>query len=339
MKRLIFSIVIAFTLSQATAQFTPDQLPGLSLWLRSDSGVVLNGNKVSIWNDLSGSGNNCLQVDTAQQPILVPNVLCGRPVLRFDGFNDMLNGDTINGISDSSMTVFIIASGENMSEGDNYSVLFSIKSNIGFTICRHLYISMQREELFNDSYELDALNNSLPNAGFPATLFIVKKVLNTSLQLTLDSYSGIGYGVNASAPFPNDAYKIGYDNGVYTNYWKGDVAEMIIYSNALSNSDMQSVISYIEQHYAGGCITVGIRQEISPDSEIAVYPNPSTDQVNIETAQNATIEISNIQGQIVMQQKLQQGTTNIDIREFAKGVYILKLQINNRTEVMRIIKE
>jgi hypothetical protein len=74
-------------------------------------------------------------------------------------------------------------------------------------------------------------------------------------------------------------------------------------------------------------------------NRIMVYPNPSTDNITIESPQQATIEILNIQGQTILQQQIQQGKTDIDISGLAKGIYILRLNSNDKTAVTRIVKE
>jgi hypothetical protein len=82
----------------------------------------------------------------------------------------------------------------------------------------------------------------------------------------------------------------------------------------------------------------GIR-ELAANNILHIYPNPANDKLSIESLQKATIEILNIQGQIILQQLIQQGKTYIDISGLAKGVYILRLSNNDKTEVTRIIKE
>lgn len=76
------------------------------------------------------------------------------------------------------------------------------------------------------------------------------------------------------------------------------------------------------------------------DKEFAsVYPNPAKDKLTIESVQKSTLLILNIQGQIILGQKLKQGKTDINISALSNGIYILKLVGNNKTEVTRIIKE
>jgi hypothetical protein len=72
---------------------------------------------------------------------------------------------------------------------------------------------------------------------------------------------------------------------------------------------------------------------------ISIYPDPATNYFTIKSLQRSEIEILNIQGQTILQQQIQQGKTTIDISGFAKGVYILRLSSNDKTEVTRIVKE
>jgi hypothetical protein len=87
------------------------------------------------------------------------------------------------------------------------------------------------------------------------------------------------------------------------------------------------------------CEDIGI-QEIFPDSIIKIFPNPTNKSLTIENIpKQATIEFFNIQGQIILQQQLQQGTIDFDISRLAKGIYILRMCCNDKTEVIRVVKE
>lgn len=90
----------------------------------------------------------------------------------------------------------------------------------------------------------------------------------------------------------------------------------------------------------------GIKEINNITGNIVVYPNPATNNITLVSQkvasggnQETIVEILNIQGQIILQQPLQQGKTNIDIRGLAKGVYILMLHTNEKTEVTRVVKE
>jgi hypothetical protein len=96
---------------------------------------------------------------------------------------------------------------------------------------------------------------------------------------------------------------------------------------------IQSDIGAYEYHGTSG-IT-----KIRANTSISVYPNPAKNYLTFETLQKSTIEILNLQGQTILQRQLQQGSTNIDISGLAKGLYILRLNSNNKTEVTRFVKE
>ena len=84
--------------------------------------------------------------------------------------------------------------------------------------------------------------------------------------------------------------------------------------------------------------TVGIN-EYNNSTNISLFPNPASDNIIVKAPKNAVIEILNIEGQTVLQQISQQEKTNINISNLAKGIYILKLNSNNKIEVARFVKE
>jgi len=72
-----------------------------------------------------------------------------------------------------------------------------------------------------------------------------------------------------------------------------------------------------------------------------LFPNPASEKVTIITdvTGRSVISIYNLQGQLLMQKQVQQGKTDFDISDLAKGVYLVRLYSNSRAEVGRIIKE
>jgi chitodextrinase len=64
---------------------------GLRLWLKADSGVVVDGaGGVTDWADKSGAYKNAYGPDPSGRPLLVANAINGKPALRFDGVDDFL---------------------------------------------------------------------------------------------------------------------------------------------------------------------------------------------------------------------------------------------------------
>jgi len=85
-------------------------------------------------------------------------------------------------------------------------------------------------------------------------------------------------------------------------------------------------------------------EKITNNNNLAVYPNPANERITIElkglnSIQNSLISICNIQGQTILQQSLRQSKTELDISGLLKGIYILKLNNGEKTEVQKLIKE
>ncbi len=81
--------------------------------------------------------------------------------------------------------------------------------------------------------------------------------------------------------------------------------------------------------------TVGVEDFTS---ETAVYPNPATDVININTTDNVQrVEIFNMQGQLV---KAETGEVkSVSVKDLANGLYTMKLTTDKGTSMHKIIKK
>ncbi len=90
-------------------------------------------------------------------------------------------------------------------------------------------------------------------------------------------------------------------------------------------------------------ITTGIEKN-NIFSSFEVFPNPAKDKITIKLKQgiklnNTIISIFDIQGQLLLQQAIKLEKTEININGLTNGVYILKLNSNDKTEVTKFVKE
>jgi len=76
---------------------------------------------------------------------------------------------------------------------------------------------------------------------------------------------------------------------------------------------------------------------------IQVYPNPATDELTIIAPQNATIDILNVEGQLIKTFALSGNKTcvqaNVDISTFICGVYIVEVKTEKGIATRKFIKE
>lgn len=87
-------------------------------------------------------------------------------------------------------------------------------------------------------------------------------------------------------------------------------------------------------------IITGVNEQNS--GSCSVHPNPVADQLNVQLpSENFTdglISIYDIQGQLVMQEKLNASNTKIGVSNLLTGIYFAKITSNETSEVVRIVK-
>lgn len=87
------------------------------------------------------------------------------------------------------------------------------------------------------------------------------------------------------------------------------------------------------------CATLG-NTDFENIAKITVYPNPSRGVFNIVSQQNMVVEIYDMLGKLVLNQKIAIGTDSVDISNFSSGVYLLKAFDNSgNSESYKLIKQ
>ena len=89
-----------------------DSIPGLRLWLKADSGLILGGtDSVATWEDRSGNGLDVTQATEGNRPAKISANLNGLPVVHFDGVDDYLIRSAVPGydlFDNNADTIFIV---------------------------------------------------------------------------------------------------------------------------------------------------------------------------------------------------------------------------------------
>jgi hypothetical protein len=251
MKKYFFLLCfLVFGGLQLSAQLIPNSLSNLSLWLKSDIGVTLNGSTVSSWNDQSGNGFNAIQNTVANQPLFIStdNNLNSYPSLKFDGVNDLLTGVPIPNLNTSSMTVFVVGKGD--TQNSTNAAFFSVNSFFaGFWLTRRAATS--KIGVYNNGNLLTGVSSSLNSTGFNYKLFSYNKNFGVSSTLKLN---GIVEGTSTNSVavngFTNANYIIGSGTGSTGVNYAGSIAEVIVYNRTLSISEQDGVEKYLMDKYA-----------------------------------------------------------------------------------------
>jgi hypothetical protein len=229
---LVSRSIEGFTLKDIPAQ-------GLALWLRADTGVTAVNGAVSLWADQSGSRRDATQETAARRPLLVVDAVRGRPALRFDGTDDVLRTTLpIDGLG--GLTLAIVAanstdySGGSV-HGENAALFWEETVEWGW-----VYLSPFQS---NVKFRFGTTQpNNLPfhirAASTPAfTLTVAVKdgpVETLSVQgVPVERFTGKGPAIKGTQP----GLQIG--SGARDKGYPGDIAEVLVYTRALSDAERQ----------------------------------------------------------------------------------------------------
>ncbi len=89
----------------------------------------------------------------------------------------------------------------------------------------------------------------------------------------------------------------------------------------------------------GFTIRIEVTDIYTLNNHVSFYPNPTADVLNIELSkvENGTLTITAVNGQVVMSKNLTEKNTQIDVSNFAKGLYLIKINIEGQTLTNKLI--
>lgn len=129
---------------------------------------------------------------------------------------------------------------------------------------------------------------------------------------------------NATTASGGDASGVGGSSA----YSVGQVAYN--YSSSTSGSVNQGV----QQPYE--LLSVGVNNHPDINLTMSVYPNPSVSSINLNVGkqdlQNLSFQLFDVQGKLLVSQKITNSETSIKMEEFNSGNYFLKI-VDNQSEL------
>jgi hypothetical protein len=82
--------------------------------------------------------------------------------------------------------------------------------------------------------------------------------------------------------------------------------------------------------------------ELNSES-ISIYPNPASNMINVKMnttlINNATLELYDATGKLIMQQKVVNEYSALNISGFANGIYTMRIITDNEQTIKRIVKQ
>jgi hypothetical protein len=156
---------------------------------------------------------------------------------------------------------------------------------------------------------------------------------------TITMHSLVGGTVNHYQWTKNDVDIFGATDSIFTvnNIAYGDSG---YYSCKITNTIATQLTLHRRKIHLRVDTTIGIVESQSNDGNVRIYPNPVINSIYIESKiGNTQIVITDISGNIKMKQKTSTPLTTIDISDFSKGIYFVKVINDNGIIVKKFVKE
>ena len=235
------------TLSQL---WTPTELANKALWLDAADidgngiqagaaeGGLVNG-ALATWVDKSGNGRNAVQSNSDLRPVLVLDAQNGLPVIRFDGYNDLLSATmpTLSGSTNNLFWVQRTTDGNYMPLGTNNGsggwVLIANNGDGNTDIAGNYTGMVAGQNPTAGSFWRDGVAAGWTNRG--------------SVYSSLNNAAHIVEALSTPINFNGNLFlgsSAGRGNGD-SWYYSGDINEVLITTSTLSTADRQLVEGYL----------------------------------------------------------------------------------------------
>ncbi len=215
------------TVTAGGGPFDPSDVPNMLMWLRADAITGLNdGDPVATWPDASGNGKNATQSNASKRPIYRTNEVNGLPALEFDASDD---GLSTSANPPRSTTIIAVYKSRAGASGKTL--------NGGFSVFMGPYVSFYR------NYTLAFVTGPQVTAG--------RWVIHTFRQSSSLAELFIDGSASGSTTSTRNPGRIQLARqGNYGERLDGSIAEVLVYSRTLTDTELADVHAWLQARYA-----------------------------------------------------------------------------------------
>tara|TARA_R110001606_G_scaffold398008_1_gene576023 strand:+ start:3597 stop:6137 length:2541 start_codon:yes stop_codon:yes gene_type:complete len=140
--------------------------------------------------------------------------------------------------------------------------------------------------------------------------------------------------------FPSSGDLISNSDGTFKSFILPTVATAVKYVKIIGNGQASSTWNTITEIEFYKTKTLSVKNDALTD-EFIVYPNPTSNQLNIKIGNRAIsqIQLFNVNGRKVLENKIntQKSEINVDVSKLAKGAYFVIISDNNNSKTTKTV--
>ena len=223
--------------------FTPRNISGLAAWWDAGDAASITtvSGRVSQWNDKSGNGVHATQTTANNRPVNTSQTLNGRAVMTFDGSNDIMS---FTGTARTDETQFVVVRNNMVAGGvSTQQILGDASSGFGLN-------AIIKNDGAANSDLLAQCGGFVVGTTAARYQFPANNPFGPAVVSAIRSSASGGIlrtnGVQRATCTTSNSYALARIGGVGSSFpLNGYIAEIVIYSRALSVADVQRVERYL----------------------------------------------------------------------------------------------
>jgi hypothetical protein len=260
-----------------TAFVNPTSLTGLQLWLdaadattlydaTTGGSLVAADGAVARWEDKSGNARHMTQSTAGSRPARKTAIQGGLDVLRFDGSNDFMSvassTATFKFLHSTNSTIFLVLDSNESGFGAILSTYDTASVNVGISLetangsgTADKFVHRVARGVNNTSAAGQATGNAFLGSSFNVISVVTQPIATAADRSSIRRNGGTAATGNTNTDLPSSAnsqYNLSLATDNYLGVGSGtasyssmDIAEIIIYNFAVSDTDRSAVESYL----------------------------------------------------------------------------------------------
>jgi len=257
MRKILHVAILSLAFFATSFSLSAQTTTGLQLWLKPEGLTnTVSLSQVSFWTNSLGGGNDATNGIAANQPAYLANALNGYPVVRFkDDGSNVTGNSNLNWLASglplsansNSFTAILVFESQTTGQrdtlmqqlGGNGTTILYVETNA--TAATPALVGFASSKLLQSPY------------AYPIRHWTILALVQDAIAGTQSIYQNgtllTSTNIGTTATLANAGWLFGCNKNKTTHGLNGDIAEIMVYGQALTVADVGNTTYYLAQKY------------------------------------------------------------------------------------------